>query len=49
MPTQPRGEMRKSCARVIGLVVWKGGALPAARRIGVKQSETRTDMTTKRV
>ncbi len=32
MPTQPSGEMWKSCTSVIGLVVWKGGAVPAVEQ-----------------
>ena len=49
VPTQPSGEIRKSCASVIRLVVRNAGPLPAASRIGVKQSETSTDITTKSV
>ena len=49
MPTQPSGEMRKSWTSVIGLVVWKAGAAPAVSRIGVKETETSTDITTKSV
>ena len=49
VPTQPKGEMRKSWTSVIGLVVWKAGAALAVSRIGVNDTETRTDITTKSV
>ena len=47
MPTQPSGEMRKSCTSVIGLVVRNAGAVPAVSRIGRNEIDTSTDITTK--
>ncbi len=49
MPTQPSGEMPKSCTSVIGLVVWNAGAVAVVRRIGRNETETSTDITTKSV
>ena len=48
MPTQPSGEVRKSCARLIRLVVSKAGVGLIDSRIGAKATDTSTDPSTKR-